>query len=154
MRVTNQTEYALIIALHLARRRRDGLGMVAAREISETERLPADYVEQILLRLRRAGLVDSVRGTKGGYLLARDAEQITVRDVMLTSDARLFESNCDVSPIDTECCDNPDNCQIRPVWAMLQRRIDELLSSFSLADLLQEPATPAQHPIPLGVNAK
>lgn len=153
MRVTNQTEYSLIIALHLARRRRDGLGMVAAREISENERLPADYVEQILLRLRRAGLVDSVRGTKGGYLLARDPKQISVRDVMLNSDARVFEINCDVHPLDAERCDDFSTCQIRRVWEVLQGRIDELLGSVTLADLLQEPTDTAQHLVPLGIES-
>ena len=72
MRVTTWTEYSLIISLHLARRGRSAVEPVAARELADAERLPADYVEQILLRLRRAGLVESVRGAKGGYFLARD----------------------------------------------------------------------------------
>ena len=71
MRVTTWTEYSLIISLHLAKRGRTGSGPVAARELADAERLPADYVEQILLRLRRAGLVESVRGAKGGYFLAK-----------------------------------------------------------------------------------
>ncbi|MDH4131374.1 MAG: Rrf2 family transcriptional regulator, partial [Gemmatimonadota bacterium] len=79
MRVTTWTEYSLIISLHLARR--GGTQPVAARDISESERLPGDYVEQILLRLRRAGLVESVRGARGGYFLGRPADQISVHDV-------------------------------------------------------------------------
>ena len=59
MRVTTWAEYGLIVSIHLARRA--GQGPVAARELSEHERLPHDYVEQILLRLRRAGLVESGR---------------------------------------------------------------------------------------------
>src|SRR5258708_18875378 len=69
MRVTTWAEYGLIVSVHLARR--SGTGPVAARELSEQERLPHDYVEQILLRLRRAGLVESVRGARGGDMLAR-----------------------------------------------------------------------------------
>src|ERR1043166_6885593 len=64
MRVTTWAEYGLIVSIHLAKR--SGQGPVAARELSEQERLPHDYVEQILLRLRRAGLVESVRGAQGG----------------------------------------------------------------------------------------
>jgi len=78
MRVTTWTEYSLIISLHLARRGRGAGEPVAARELADSERLPADYVEQILLRLRRAGLVESVRGAKGGYYLARDPSAISV----------------------------------------------------------------------------
>ena len=55
MRVTTWTEYSLIISLHLARRAGTGSDPLAARELADAERLPADYVEQILLRLRRAG---------------------------------------------------------------------------------------------------
>lgn len=141
MRVTNLTEYSLIIALHLARRGRDGVAAVAARELSEVERLPADYVEQILLRLRRAGLVESVRGAKGGYRLARTAEQVTVRDVMLASDHRIFELNCESQPLDAERCAPSSSCAIRPVWRALQGRIDDLLESVSLADLLTDTAS-------------
>ena len=73
MRVTTWTEYSLIISLHLARHAAAEGDRVAARELAEAERLPPDYVEQILLRLRRAGLVASVRGARGGYYLARPA---------------------------------------------------------------------------------
>ena len=78
MRVTTWTEYSLIISLHLAKRGRTGHGPVAARELADVEKLPADYVEQILLRLRRAGLVDSVRGAKGGYLLSYRVAGVSV----------------------------------------------------------------------------
>src|SRR5438094_2808128 len=60
MRVTTWAEYGLLVSLNLAKRA--GQGPVAARELAEQEKLPHDYVEQILLRLRRAGLVESVRG--------------------------------------------------------------------------------------------
>lgn len=138
MRVTTLTEYSLIISLHLAKRRGEGRGPIAARELAETERLPADYVEQILLRLRRAGLVDSVRGAKGGYLLARDPESMTVRDVMAASDHQTFEMNCGTHPIDDERCGPNGSCSIRPVWSALQQRIDEFLSGITLANLLRE----------------
>lgn len=138
MRVTTWTEYSLIIAIHLAKRGRSGGGPVAARELAETERLPPDYVEQILLRLRRAGLVESVRGAKGGYYLAREASAITVRDVMAASERQTFEINCSSHPVDAERCAPTSGCSIRPIWHSLQRRVDEFLSSITLADLLKE----------------
>jgi len=138
MRITTWTEYSLIITIHLARQGRAAAGPVAARELAESERLPADYVEQILLRLRRAGLVESVRGARGGYLLARGPEAITVRDVMAASEHQTFEMNCDTHRVDEERCNPAASCTIRPVWQALQRRVDDLLSSVSLADLLRE----------------
>ncbi|HEX7024040.1 MAG TPA: Rrf2 family transcriptional regulator [Gemmatimonadales bacterium] len=138
MRVTTWTEYSLIIALHLARHGREAPEPVAARELAEFERLPADYVEQILLRLRRAGLVESIRGARGGYHLARDPGTITVFDVMTASEHQTFELNCSSHPVDTERCSPGSACSIRPVWHALQRRIDDLLSGITLADLLKE----------------
>ena len=136
MRVTTWTEYSLII--HLAKHGAAGGGPVAAREIAEAERLPGDYVEQILLRLRRAGLVESVRGARGGYLLARAPETISVHDVMAACDHQVFEINCDTHQVDDERCGNGAQCSIRPVWRALRNRVDELLKGVSLADLMQE----------------
>jgi Rrf2 family protein len=144
MRVTTWTEYSLIIALHLAKRGRGEPDPIAARELAEIERLPADYVEQILLRLRRAGLVESVRGARGGYFLARDPGDITVYDVMTASEHQTFELNCATHPVDAERCSPGSSCSIRPVWHALQRRIDELLSGITLADLLREQPRPAE----------
>ena len=138
MRVTTWTEYSLIIVIHLARRSASGAGPVAAREIAEAERLPGDYVEQILLRLRRANLVESVRGAKGGYLLAREPSAITVRDIMTASEHQTFEMNCESHPVDAERCNPGSACTIRPVWQALQQRVDDLLSSISLADLMKQ----------------
>ena len=138
MRVTTWTEYSLIISLHLARRGRTGAGPVAARELADTERLPADYVEQILLRLRRAGLVESVRGAKGGYYLAKEPASISVRNIMTASERQTFEVNCDSHPVDAARCSPDGACSIRPVWHALQQRVDELLESVSLADLMKQ----------------
>ncbi len=136
MRVTTWTEYSLIIALHLARRHGSGSGPVAARELAEREGLPIDYVEQILLRLRRGGLVDSVRGARGGYTLARHPDDISIHDLMSASEHQTFELNCDRHPISHERCDPAAGCAIRPVWLELQSRIEGFLSSVSLGDLM------------------
>lgn len=140
MRVTTWTEYSLIISIHLAKRGRAGSDPIAARELADAERLPADYVEQILLRLRRAGLVESVRGAKGGYYLAKEPTAISVRDVMAASEHQTFEVNCDSHPVDEARCNPGSGCTIRPVWHALQQRVDALLAGISLADLMkQEP---------------
>lgn len=134
MRVTTWTEYSLIISLHLARR--GGTEPVAARDISESERLPGDYVEQILLRLRRAGIVQSTRGAKGGYALARPSVEITVREIITAAELVTFDLHCETHPLDSERCAQSCDCSIRPVWMMLQKRIDEVLEGVRLSDLL------------------
>jgi Rrf2 family protein len=136
MRVTTWAEYGLIVSLHLARRAGDG--PVAARDMAEKEKLPADYVEQILLRLRRAGLVDSVRGARGGYLLGRGPEDITVKDVLDASEHGTFEVNCDCHRVGDTRCSTQTACSIRPVWQLLQKRVDDTLGAIRLSDLLHD----------------
>jgi Rrf2 family protein len=135
MRITTWAEYGLICALHLARRIDDG--PVTGRDIAAREKLPGDYVEQILLRMRRAGIVNSTRGARGGYALARAAEAISVRAVIQASELTTFDLHCVSHPVDSERCGDSETCSIRPVWQMLQRRIDEVLEGVRLSDLLE-----------------
>jgi Rrf2 family protein len=136
VRVTTLAEYGVICALHLAKRAAEG--PITGREIAERERLPGDYVEQILLRLRRAGIVRSTRGARGGYALAREADAISIRDVIEASEMTTFDLHCLTHPVEEERCSSSHNCSIRPVWMLLQRRIDDVLQSVHLSDLLLE----------------
>ena len=136
MRITTQAEYGLICALHLARRTDDG--PVTGREIAATERLPGDYVEQIMLKLRRADIVKSTRGAHGGYMLARDAGEISVHHVISAAEHSTFEVHCTSHPVEEARCSSSHDCSIRPVWMLLQRQIDEVLQSVRLSDLLMQ----------------
>lgn len=136
MRITTWGEYGLICALHLARR---GTTVpVTGRDIASHEQLPPDYVEQILLRMRRAGIVNSTRGARGGYALARKPEEISVRDVMMASELATFDLHCVSHPVDSRRCSRSEGCNIRPVWQLLQQRIDEVLEGVKLSDLLAD----------------
>ena len=139
MRITTWAEYGLICALHLARRAE--VGPVTGRDVAARERLPGDYVEQILLRMRRAGIVNSTRGARGGYTLARAPEKISVRDVIQASELTTFDLHCVSHPVDADRCAAAENCSIRPVWLLLQQRIDEVLEGVKLSDLLTDEAT-------------
>jgi Rrf2 family protein len=88
-----------------------------------------------------------VRGARGGYFLAKDPASITVHDVMTASEHQTFEMNCATHPVDAERCAPSSACTIRPVWQSLQRRIDEFLTSVSLADLLREESVPELVPL-------
>lgn len=138
MRITTWAEYGLICALHLARR--TGTGPVTGRDIAAREKLPGDYVEQILLRMRRAGIVNSTRGARGGYMLARPSEAISVRDVIQASELTTFDLHCVTHPVDSARCAEAENCSIRPVWLLLQQRIDEVLEGVKLSDLMADEA--------------
>jgi Rrf2 family protein len=139
LRFTTQAEYGLICALHLARA--GGERPVAARELAESENLPADYTEKILRRLRQAEIVTAVRGVSGGFTLARNPSAISVKDIIDATEGTTFEINCTAHPVDVERCGEASECSIRPVWYALRRRIDQMLSEIKLADLVQDEAT-------------
>jgi Rrf2 family protein len=136
VRITTQAEYGLICALHLARRVDDG--PVTGREIAAQERLPGDYVEQIMLKLRRSGIVRSTRGAHGGYALARRPDEISVHDVISAAEHSTFEVHCTSHPVEEARCSSAHECSIRPVWMLLQRRIDDVLQGVRLSDLLMQ----------------
>lgn len=136
VRITTLAEYGVICALHLARR--TSAGPVTGREIAARERLPVDYVEQILLRLRRAQIVRSTRGAHGGYALARPVAEISIRDVIEASETTTFDLHCLSHPVDEERCSSSQSCSIRPVWVLLQRKIDDVLGGVHLSDLLHD----------------
>ena len=148
MRITTWAEYGIICALHLAKRAADG--PVTGREIAAVERLPADYVEQILLRLRRAEIIRSTRGAHGGYALARPPAAVSVRDVIAASELSTFDLHCVSHPVGEDRCADSGNCSIRPVWMLLQQKIDEVLQSVNLEDLLEdEPAVRQRVGLPI-----
>ena len=109
---------------------------MTGREIAAQERLPGDYVEQIMLKLRRAGIVRSTRGAHGGYTLARLPDEISVHDVISAAEHSTFEVHCTSHPVEEARCSSSHDCSIRPVWVLLQKRVDEVLAGVRLSDLL------------------
>ena len=136
MRITTWAEYGVICALHLAKRADEG--PVNGRDIATREKLPADYVEQILLRLRRAAVITSTRGARGGYSLAKPAAETTIREVIHASELETFDLHCVSHPVETDRCSAAHLCSIRPVWMLLQKKIDDVLEGVTLADLLHD----------------
>jgi len=121
IKISTKGRYATRIMIYLAQHRSDG--PVQKREIAEAEGIPDDYVEQLLSRLRTAGMVMSRRGAKGGFLLKRDPAQITVADVLSSTEGTMSLVSCI-----EEGCDRASTCITRPVW---QEATDALLAIFS-----------------------
>ena len=136
MRITTWAEYGVICALHLAKRASEG--PVNGRDIAAREKLPADYVEQILLRLRRADVIRSTRGARGGYSLSKSPAETTIREVIQASELETFDLHCVSHPVETDRCSASHLCSIRPVWMLLQKKIDDVLEGVRLSDLLHD----------------
>jgi Rrf2 family protein len=108
------------------------------RTISQKQKISSTYLEQILYRLRKAGLVKSVRGAKGGYVLSRDREKITVAEVIDALDGPISIAYCDFPRLREKSCTNPESCVSRVLWKKLEDYIEGILSKITLADLKKE----------------
>lgn len=113
-----------------------GGGMVSTASLAAMQGISDAYLEQLIGALRKAGLVNSVRGAQGGYALARSPDAISVNEVLRVLEGSTAVMDC----VGTEgaACDNACSCSARPLWIKLQSRIDEVLDSTTLADMAED----------------
>jgi len=130
MRLTTKGRFAVTAMIDLALR--GGEGPVTLAGISERQKISLSYLEQLFGKLRRHQLVDSVRGPGGGYCLARPYDQITVADIIRAVDEPLDATQCGGK----ENCHDEHRCMTHDLWATLNFKMYEYLSSVSLHDLV------------------
>ena len=130
MQLTKKSSYGLIATLELAGRAVES--PLSATAIAERYSLPHSFVEKILHQLKRAGLVTSTQGRKGGYHLADSPNKITVRQVLEALDESLDLVGC-LGP--GSPCELTQICPTRGAWERIDRRFKEMLDSLSLGDL-------------------
>ncbi|MFH2204732.1 MAG: Rrf2 family transcriptional regulator [Elusimicrobiota bacterium] len=133
LKISSSVEYGSRVIVHLAAQ--DPQDPLTAEKIAASENIPRDYVDQLLMRLRRAGLVISRRGARGGYLLAKPTKEISVGSVMRAVDAGVFESICEKYAEGDQQCSRASDCGIRPVWQRLGVLIEKFLDSVSITEL-------------------
>ncbi len=145
MKVSTRGEYGLRAMVSLARMY--GRGPMPLSVIAQDSAVPLAYLEQLMLPLRRAGLVVSTRGAHGGYQLARPPEQVKVGEIYRVMEGPIAPMDCVREDADEETCPMIDGCATRIVWLKLRDSIVEVLDSTTLADLIaQAPRRPAEQP--------
>lgn len=116
---------------------------VTLAEVSERQDISLAYLEQLFVRLRRAGLVDSVRGPGGGYTLARPAGNIRISDVMAAVDERLNAMGCDGRWEEgMGCGKSKEACLTHKLWEQLSAHVHVFLSQISIADVIGNNLSP------------
>ena len=138
MKITSSMEYATRLMVCLARSH--GEAAVSADKLSASENVPVDYVNQLLLRLKRAGLVASHRGIGGGYALGKKPEDIRLGEVLRAVEGQIFEDVCEKYASAKKDCRHQAHCGISPVWQKLGRLIEDYFDGITLASLLGEGA--------------
>ena len=131
MRLTTKGRFAVTAMVDLGMRH--GTGPVTLAEISGRQKISLSYLEQLFGKLRRRGIVDSVRGPGGGYCLARDMAQLTVADIILAVDEPIDATQC----AGKENCKDEEKCLTHDLWANLNERIFDYLGSVTLRQLVE-----------------
>jgi Rrf2 family iron-sulfur cluster assembly transcriptional regulator len=130
MRLTTKGRFAVTAMIDIALH--SSAGPVTLAGVADRQHISLSYLEQLFGKLRRRGLVDSVRGPGGGYSLARDASKVTVADIILAVDEPIDATSCGGE----ENCDQDKRCMTHDLWAGLNKHIHAYLSQISLAQLI------------------
>src|SRR5256885_8033277 len=132
--IAQKTRYALRSLLFLAEEQ--GGAPVQLSRIAETQRVPPKYLELIMLDLKKAGLVKSARGPKGGYRLARAPDQISFGEIVRTMEGPIALVSCASVNFYAPCgdCQDEATCAIRRAFAILRDQSTSVLDSISLAE--------------------
>jgi len=130
MMISTKGRYALRVMLDLASR---GDGFLSLKEVAEEQGISMKYLEAIVSRLHKSGLVLSHRGKDGGYKLAKPASAITVAEILSSAEGSLLPVEC--AGLGNDCC-RAEGCLTLPLWKALDRRIETYLSAVTLEDVL------------------
>ncbi|MBL8127239.1 MAG: Rrf2 family transcriptional regulator [Thermomicrobiales bacterium] len=136
MKVSTRGEYGVRAMVALAKNHGQGPMSIAA--MSKASSVPMPYLEQLIGPLRRAGLVESTRGARGGYRLTRSPEAVKVGDVYRVMEGPVAPMECVSEDITEQTCPLIDGCETRPVWLRMRDAIAETLDSTTLADLIRD----------------
>ena len=132
MRLTTKGRFAVTAMIDLGLN--GGEKPVTLSAISERQSISLSYLEQLFAKLRRHGIVESVRGPGGGYCLARNSTEITVADVIIAVDEPLDATQCG----GRENCKSDHRCMTHDLWSTLNRKMLDYLASVNLAELVDK----------------
>lgn len=128
-----KARYAVMALVDLASRQ--SAEPVSLSDLAEKQDIPLPYLEQIFAQLRRAELVKSVRGAKGGYVLASPAQQIDIASIVEAVDEPLKMTRCDNGHIHSGCLANNARCKTHHLWEGLGNHIYDYLKGQTLAEV-------------------
>ncbi len=133
MKLTTKGRYAVTAMLDLALRY--DKGAVTLADIAKRQGISLSYLEQLFAKLRRSGLVDSVRGPGGGYTLAMEPAKISVAEIIVAINENIDATRCGGE----KNCHGDETCLTHQLWEDLSTRIYEFLNGITLGDLVTKP---------------
>ncbi len=143
MLLSTRGEYGVRCILDLALHY--GEGPISSRDIAKREGISRNYIEQLFVRLRRAKLIRSVRGPKGGYLLTSQPRSIKVGDIVRALEGPIAAAYCVQPQNSKDLCERISTCVPYILWKRLTNKINEVLDSATLEDLCREGMKLSKH---------
>lgn len=134
MKLSARARYAARLLLELAAT--DDGQPIRSAALSERTAISVQFIEQIIRPLKKAGIIDSVRGAAGGYLLKRPAAGISLGEIVRIMEGGIKLAECCATP---ENCERASKCKTRDAWARASKALEEELDAVSLTDLLDDP---------------
>jgi FeS assembly SUF system regulator len=135
LKITKVTDYGIDV---LARISREGR-LVSANDLSEASLLPLPIVSKVLKILAKGGILDSRRGAKGGYFLARPADEISVAEVIELFEGRIGLTECKIGPDgESRDCSRAGDCSVMGPWVAINEAIVDTLKNISMADMARK----------------
>jgi Rrf2 family protein len=144
LKVSTRGEYGSRMMVYLARHW--GRDPVSLSEVSAHEHLSVEYLEQLAVTLRKAGLIESQRGAHGGYTLARAPERISMGEVLRALEGPIAPMVCVSESAAETVCVFEAHCSTRHMWLQVGKAIAQTLDGMTLADLI--PVPPVREPVP------
>ena len=135
MKLSTRAEYGLRAMFDLALH--NGEGPISLKSIAERQGISEHYLEQLIAPLRKAGLVKSIRGAQGGYILSREPLEIRVGDIVRVLEGPLAPMDC-VNEEEEGNCHRAETCVTRGIWAKVRDSVNEVLDSYTLEDMCLE----------------
>ncbi len=142
MKLSSRSRYGTRLMLDLAMHYDHG--PIPVGEISRRQDISVKYLEQLIIPLKKAKLIKSVRGPKGGYMLSKDPARITVGEIVEVLEGGVELSKCLREP---ERCERVEVCKTRKIWEEATEAVYERLNSITLAELIKD-STPADFEAP------
>lgn len=136
MKLSTKGRYGLRAVLDLALN--SGEEAVALSSIAERQNISISYLEQLIAKLRKAEIVKSIRGARGGYILARPAEEISVGEVLRCLEGDLSPVDCAEIMGGESTCSASDICVTKFVWKRINDSINEAVDNLMLSELVEE----------------
>ena len=131
MKLSTRGRYGTRLMLELAMQY--GKGPISMSDISKNQKIPIKYLEQLIIPLKKAKLITSVRGPKGGHMLAKAPREISLWEILLRLESKFTFVDC---LSDETCCDSVSTCPIRPVWGKAFDSMKQVFQSTTLVDVL------------------